>query len=81
MLDKLNVKLTSKIVYEKMRKPETKRMARILNGTRFLLIDLYQMVKVYQDLTFAPVSTAKYFILGILKKRNCFVQTFENQIT
>ena len=82
MLDKLNVKLTSKILYQKMRKPETKRKARILNGTRFLLIDLYQMVKVYQDLTIVPVSSAKYFILGILKKKkNCFVQTFEKQIT
>ena len=49
MLDKLNVKLTSKIMYEKILDPETKRMTSVLNGTRFLVKTSYQMVKVYQN--------------------------------
>ena len=45
-------------------------------------LNLYQMVKVYQDLTIAPVSSAKYFILGNLKKQETwFVQTVGRQIT
>lgn len=39
MLDKLGVKPTSKILYEKNRHPETNRMTSILNGTRFLYIE------------------------------------------
>ena len=64
MLDKLNVKLTRKITYVKIRDPETKRMTSILNDTIFLFIEPLP------DLTIAPVSRAKYFILGNLKKRN-----------
>ena len=35
----LNIKLTSKMMYEKIRDPETKRMTSILNGKRFLFIE------------------------------------------
>ena len=46
-------------------------------------LNLYQMVKVYQDLTIASVSSAKYFILDNLKKtqETCFVQTIRKRIT
>ena len=45
-------------------------------------LNLYQMVKVYQDLTIAPVSSAKYFILGILKNRKpALYKLFEDKIT
>lgn len=36
LLGKLDVKLTSKILYEKIRHPVTKRMTTILNGTKFI---------------------------------------------
>ena len=39
LLDKLKVKLTSKILYEKIRHPDTKRMTSILNGTRFMYVE------------------------------------------
>ena len=63
MLDKLNVKLTKKITNVKIRDPETKRMTSILNDTIFLFTEPLP------DLTIAPVSSAKYFILGNLKKK------------
>lgn len=39
MLNKLKVKLTSKILYEKIRHPVTNKMTSILNGTRFMYIE------------------------------------------
>ena len=39
LLDELEVKPTSKILYEKIRHPETNRMTRVLNGTRFFDTD------------------------------------------
>ena len=39
LLDELNVKPTSKILYEKIRHPETNRMTSVLNGTRFFYTD------------------------------------------
>ena len=39
LLDKLNVKLISKVMYEKIRHQETNRMTSVLNGTRFMYID------------------------------------------
>ena len=69
MLDKINVKLTIKIMYDKKRDPETQPMTTILNARDSYSLKLYQMVKVDQDLTNAPVSSAKYLILGKLKNR------------
>ena len=39
LLDELEVKPTSKILYEKIRQPETNRMTSVLNGTRFFYTD------------------------------------------
>lgn len=39
MLNKLKVKLTSKILYEKIRHPVTNKITSILNGTRFMYIE------------------------------------------
>ena len=39
LLDELEVKPTSKILYEKIRHPETNRMTSVLNGTRFFYTD------------------------------------------
>ena len=39
LLNKLNVKLVSKVMYEKIRHPETNRMTSVLNGTRFMYIE------------------------------------------
>ena len=39
LLDDLKVKPTSKILYEKIRHPETNRMTSVLNGTRFFYTD------------------------------------------
>ena len=44
-------------------------------------LNLYQMVNVYQDLTIALVSSAKYFIMGNPKYRETCFATVVKQIT
>jgi hypothetical protein len=39
LLEKLKVKLKSKIIYEKIRHPVTNRMTSVLNGNRFMYIE------------------------------------------
>ena len=68
MLDKLNVKLTSKIMYEKIRDPETKRMTSILNGTRFLFIEPLPDGKSLPRFNYCAGVQCKIFHFGQPKK-------------
>ena len=83
MLDKLNVKLTSKIMYEKRLDPETKRMTSVLNGTRFLVIEPLPDGKSLPKFNYCAGVQCKIFHFGKPKKNQgtCFVQTAGKQIT
>ena len=76
MLYKLNVKLTSKIMYEKIRDPETKRMTSVLNGTRFLFIEPLPDGKSLPKFNYCAGFQCKIFHFGQPKKQEtCFLQT------
>nr|XP_011438753.2 uncharacterized protein LOC105336225 [Crassostrea gigas] len=68
MLDKLGVKPTSKILYEKIRHPETNRMTSILNGTRFLYIEPLSDQRVLPRLHTCAGLQCKIFHFGQPKK-------------
>ena len=72
MFDRLNVKLTSKILYES-----------ILNGTRFLFIDPLPDGKSLPRFNYCAGVQCKIFDFGQPKKNQeiCFVQTVGRQIT
>ena len=76
MFYKLNVKLTSKIMYEKIRDPETKRMTSVLNGTRFLFIEPLPDGKSLPKFNYCAGFQCKIFHFGQPKKQEtCFLQT------
>lgn len=68
MLDKLGVKPTSKILYEKIRHPETNRMTSILNGTKFLYIEPLSDERVLPRLHTCAGLQCKIFHFGQPKK-------------
>lgn len=63
LLEKLEVKPTSKILYEKIRHPITKKMTSVLNGNRFLYIVPMKEEKHYPESIIVPACAANFFIL------------------
>ena len=70
-------------MYEKIRDPETKRMASILNGTRFLFIEPLPDGKSLPRFNYCAGVQCKIFHFGQPKKNQetCFVQTIRKRIT
>ncbi|XP_062586979.1 uncharacterized protein LOC134248578 [Saccostrea cucullata] len=68
LLNKLDVKLTSKILYEKIRHPETNRMTSILNGTRFMYIEPLPDGKYLPRINYCGGIQCKLFHYGKPKK-------------
>ena len=54
LLDELEVKPTGKILYEKIRHPETNRMTSVLNGTRFFILTCWRSANTYPETKHAP---------------------------
>ncbi|XP_062583223.1 uncharacterized protein LOC134244991 [Saccostrea cucullata] len=75
MLDKLCVKLVSKILYEKIRHPETNRMTSILNGTRFMFIEPLPDGKSLPRTNYCAGVQCKIFHFGQRKKTGNLVCT------
>lgn len=75
MLEKLGVKLVSKILYEKIRHPETKRMTSILNGTRFMFVEPLADGKYLPRINHCAGVQCKVFHYGQPKKTENLICT------